>query len=297
VALLAPAIVAQSSQRVAGVTIEPIAPVAVDGHRGRGYLLQPTGSGGLRPAVLLLHPGNVELPDASLRNYASTAELPRAFANAGYVVAVTTYRSRDVDPQAPDARNDSLAALEYLSRLPDVDGSKLAVFGCSNGGDLALEVGIASDVAAIVAEEPATAMFAGMLTRRPSGERIVPGADGGLMLRNPDKFFTPELQAFTRAKVARLRAPILMLQGEPTRPLNGFNAAILLPELRAAAKPVTVLSYPKEPHCFVWGPMEGVGPPSGAAVQKRTPETARRAVEDTLAFLRQRFEASSPARK
>jgi hypothetical protein len=67
----------------------------------------------------------------------------------------------------------------------------------------------------------------------------VTGGDGGLMLRNPQKFYTPEYQAITRAKVARINASVLLLQGEPTRSINGFNEAVFVQELRAADKAVT----------------------------------------------------------
>jgi hypothetical protein len=44
------------------------------------------------------------------------------FLSTGYVVASTTYRSRDVDPQSPVSANDVAAALEYVRRLRDSIG-------------------------------------------------------------------------------------------------------------------------------------------------------------------------------
>ena len=53
------------------------------------------------------------MAEYELREYALGTWTSR-FLAAGYVVAAITYRSRDVDPQSPDALNDALAAIDYL---------------------------------------------------------------------------------------------------------------------------------------------------------------------------------------
>jgi dipeptidyl aminopeptidase/acylaminoacyl peptidase len=235
------------------VALQQIGPVAKDGHRGRGYLRKPPGSERF-PAVLILHPGNVELPDAALKDYVSTGPLASRFLAAGYVVAVTTYRSRDLDPQARDAAEDSLAAVDFLRNLDYVDRQSIAVYGCSNGGDLALEVATATEVAAIVAEEPATMMFTGVFNRNSpkAGERYTP-LDSRPIMANPSQYYTEAYQKFTRSKIATIYSPILLVQGDETSPGNRWNAEVLLPELRRAGKDFTVGGYAGEPHCFASG--------------------------------------------
>jgi dipeptidyl aminopeptidase/acylaminoacyl peptidase len=118
--------------------LESIAPTASDGSRGEGYLRKPPGPGPF-PAVVLIHGGIVRWPSQQLREYAVGTWTSR-FLAAGYVVAAITYRSRDVDPQSPDALNDALAAIDYLRRLSYIDGRSMVVNGTSGGGDLALWV-------------------------------------------------------------------------------------------------------------------------------------------------------------
>ena len=210
--------------------LEAIAPVARDGHRGQAFLRKPPGPGPF-PAVVVIHGGLVTLPTERVRDLALGVQPSRLLA-AGYVVAVITYRSRDHDPQSTVSREDSLAAVAHVRQLPYVDRDSVVVSGCSGGGDLALEVAAATDVAAIVPEEPATVLLTGIFNTSfvKQGERYTP-LDAAPISADPQKYYTPEYQSRTRAKLAKIRAPILILQGDQ-QPINRFNAAVLIPELR-----------------------------------------------------------------
>jgi dipeptidyl aminopeptidase/acylaminoacyl peptidase len=272
------------------VPLQPIAPIARDGHRGRGYLRKPPGSGPF-PAVLFLHPHNVEFPDAALKDFADTGPLPSRFLAAGYVIAVTTYRSRDIDPQARDATEDSLAALAFLGDLPYVDSDSVGVYGCSNGGDLALEIAAATDVAAVAVEEPASVMFTGVFNRNSpkAGERYT-AADGFPIMANPARYYTEEYQRLTQAKVAAIRSPILLLQGDENSTGNLWNASVLIPELRRAGKNLTINVYPGEPHCFAFGRIADL-----PLLKTPRPAVAFRAFQDTEAFFRRHLKAQPRA--
>src|SRR5262245_42486098 len=76
--------------------VVPMTPVAQDGHRGVGLLRKPPGPGPF-PAVVMIHGNVVTRPAESLSRYALTAATPSRFLAAGYVVAVITYRSQDID--------------------------------------------------------------------------------------------------------------------------------------------------------------------------------------------------------
>ncbi len=244
--------------------LESIAPVARDGHRGEGLLRKPPGAGPY-PAVVWIHGGLTTVPIEALKDLALRTPPPSRFLAAGYVVAVITYRSRDVDPQSSVSLEDSLAAVEYVRGLPYVDPSSVVVYGCSGGGDLALEVAASTHVAAIVAEEPASMLFTGVwnvdLPKR--GERYAPG-DSRLITEDPLRYYTAPHQAFTREKIDRISSPILILQGDEAFPLNRFNAQVLIPELRSAGKTLEINTYPGEPHCFA---SSGIRPRPAVALQ------------------------------
>jgi dipeptidyl aminopeptidase/acylaminoacyl peptidase len=112
--------------------LEIIEPVASDGYRGLGVLRKPPGNGPF-PAIICLHAGMVTFPLSVLEALARDAANPPRFLAAGYVMVVPTYRSRDVDPQSSVSLEDSLAALEYVRKLPYVDSESIVVFGCSGG--------------------------------------------------------------------------------------------------------------------------------------------------------------------
>lgn len=255
--------------------IETIAPVAQDGHRGQGLLRKPPGAGPF-PSLVWIHGGLVTRPLESLREYALSPN-PSRFLAAGYVVAVITYRSRDEDPQSPVSRDDSLAAVEYLRRLPYVDPKSIVIFGCSGGGDLALEIAAATDVAAIVPEEPATVLFTGIFNKElpKKGERYTP-EDARPISADPRRYYTAKYQALTREKIRRIRCPILILQGDQT-PINHFNAEAFIPELRKAGKTLEVITYPGEPHCFAF---------YGSGTRTPRPAAALKAFQDADRFFR-----------
>jgi dipeptidyl aminopeptidase/acylaminoacyl peptidase len=256
---------------------EAIAPVAKDGHRGTGLLRRPPGAGPF-PALLWIHGGLATRPQASLREYALSPN-PSRFLTAGYVVAVITYRSRDEDPQSTVSLADSLAAIDHLRRLPYVDPKSIVIFGCSGGGDLALEIAATTDIAAIAPEEPATMLFTGIFNRElpKKGARYTP--EDGAAAFGPDysRAYTAKYQQLTREKIRRIQSPTLIVQGDPSSALNRFNMGVFVPELRSAGKSVEVRTYPGEPHCFGF---YGSGP------RTPRPAAALKVFEDADAFFR-----------
>jgi len=256
--------------------LEPIAPVAQDGHRGEGFLRKPPGAGPF-PAVVWIHGGLTTLPTERLKEYALHRPPPSRFLAAGYVVAVITYRSRDDDPQSTVSREDSVAAVDYLRQLPYVDPDSIVIYGCSGGGDLALEVAASTDVAAIVAEEPASMLFTGIFNREfpKQGERFSP-RDAAPISADPERYYTAEYQKLTREKISRIRCPILIVQGDETSNLNRFNAQVLIPELRSAGTTLEVVTFPGEPHCFAFDHRG----------QATSPAVALKAVQAADAFFR-----------
>jgi dipeptidyl aminopeptidase/acylaminoacyl peptidase len=238
--------------------LELISPIAQDGYRGQGFLRKPPGAGPF-PALVWIHGGFVTQPLEELKKLAFSAPNPSRFLAAGYVVAVITYRSREEDPQSKVSLKDSLAAVDYLRRLPYVDPKSIVVYGCSGGGDLALEIAADTDVAAIAPEEPATGFFTGVLNKedvpQKKGERRT-AKDVDSINADPKRYYTAKFQKVTREKIERIHCPILIVQGDIT-PINHFNAEVMIPELRTAGKNLEVITYPGETHCFAF---YGCGP-------------------------------------
>jgi len=240
---------------------------ARDGHKAVAVLRKPPGKGRF-PAIVILHGTMSSFTVSDLEGF-SRRPTPSRFLAAGYVIVLPTFRSRRQDPQAQPALWDALAVTDYLKRLPEVDRNSVVLYGCSAGGSLALEVAGRTRVSAVGAEDPATFLFTGMLTKHtPRKGPEFGGRDAVPLLENPELYFSPGLRALTREKIQRITAPVLILEGDTTPPadrlgfLDKFNKAYFLPALRAARKEAEVISYPGEPHCFgIWGDQR----PSAAA--------------------------------
>ena len=229
--------------------LEAIAPVAKDGHKGEAFLRKPPGKGPF-PAVVIVHGGSTTFPTAALKKFAR-GTWPSRFLAAGYVVVVPTFRSRVEDPQTRDSLEDVLATVEYVRKLPYADAKSIVVNGISSGGELALSVAVETDVAIVVPDEPFGMLFTGMVNKDvpKKGESL--RSHFGLDPKRWRQLYTAECQKLTRDKVAKIRCPILIVQGD-VFPGTNFNKEILIPELRDLGKNVVVLTYPGEPHGFAF---------------------------------------------
>jgi dienelactone hydrolase len=257
--------------------VERITPIAQDGHSGLAFLREPPGKGPF-PAAVVIHGGLVAWPEGQLREYAINSPLPCRFLAEGYVVAVLTYRNRDLDPQDKRCLQDCLAVVNHIKRLPFVDQKSVVVYGCSGGGDLAFEVAAATEVCAIIPEEPASIALTGVFnTSVPKkGERYTT-ADATFIYEDSKRYYTPELQKLTRAKLTRIQCPILIIQGGDVQRVNRFNQEVLIPELRDLGKRPEVLTYSGEPHCFCF---------YGEGQRTPHPDIALKAFTDIQSFCR-----------
>lgn len=265
-----------------------IHPIASDWHQGIGFLRKPPGDGPF-PVVVFVHGGLTTWSEEWLRDYSLGTHVSRFLAQ-GFVCAVITYRSRNVDPQSTDPATDVVAAVKFLGLLPYVDANSIAVRGSSGGGDLALTVAATIDVAAIIAEEPASMFFTGIMNASlPKTGDVYSPSDSIPLTANPWYYYTDDMQELTRQKIAKIACPILIIQGTPlnvngsggeyTIPdVNRFNAIILIPELYAFGKNLEVRTYPGEPHGFSFNDCPERTP---------RPKVAEQAFMDMLAFLRQ----------
>ena len=231
----------------------PVKVVSIPGKAGNevtAVIRQPPGSGPF-PAILLLHGGLSPYPVEKLKEESLTRPNYTRFLASGFVIVVPTFRSREENPQTRDALDDCLAVVDHVKKMPMVDPKSVAVLGGSGGGSLALELAGEADLCAIVAGEPASVLFTGLMVRGMSDR----GPAFQDVMRNPKKYYTPELQAFTRAKVKQIHCPVLIVHGD-IHPLKIINQEIIVPELKAANKPVEYIEYAGQPHAFWWGAMD-----------------------------------------
>jgi acetyl esterase/lipase len=226
---------------------------ASDGVKSFAIVRRPPGEGPF-PAVLLIHGGLVMQERETLERDAKDGITHERFLAAGYVTVTPTHRDRSLDPQAP-AWRDSVAMVEHVKKLPFVDPDSVVALGGSGGGSLCLEIAGEADLAAVAAGEPASVLFTGMMhvsDKNPAGHRYSGSRDIEREMAEPRKFYTPELQKFTREKIARIRTPIFIAQGT-VHPIGKINREIIIPELEAAGKQVEVKEYPGQPHGFYFG--------------------------------------------
>ncbi|MDO8545471.1 MAG: dienelactone hydrolase family protein [Opitutaceae bacterium] len=206
---------------------------------------KPPGKGPF-PAIVFLHGGMGQQDLKELQTASRNQPTRTRFLAAGYVIVSATFRSRKADPQTRDALVDCLAIIAHVKKMPEVDPKSLVVFGGSGGGSLALELAGEMQLCAVVAGEPASVLFTGMMTKDDRGPELPK------IMGEPKAFYTPELQKFTRDKIRKISCPILIVHGDQ-HPLKKINHEIMIPELKAAGKHVEVIVYPGQPHGFYWG--------------------------------------------
>jgi acetyl esterase/lipase len=230
---------------------------------------QPPGNGPF-PAIVLLHGGLSPYRLETLKQESLTRPNYTRFLAAGFVIIVPTFRSREENPQTRDALDDCLATIKYVKNMSVVDPKSVAVLGGSGGGSLALELAGETDLCAIVAGEPASVLFTGLMVRGMSDRG--PGFQD--VMRNPRKHLTPELEKLTQSKIKQIHCPVLIVHGD-IHPLKTINREIIVPELKAASKTVEYIEYPGQAHGFWWGAADG-------AVGQKVFDEAMRFIKPTL---------------
>jgi uncharacterized protein len=141
----------------------------VEGHEYlRGWLFVPDGATGRLPAISMAH-GYAGVKEHGIEPYA------RAFAEAGFVVLLHDHRNfgasdgairHDVDPWRQIA--DWRRAISFLENQPEVDSSRIGVWGTSYAGGHVIVLG-ATDrrIRAVVAQVPTISGFEQGLRRIP----------------------------------------------------------------------------------------------------------------------------------
>ena len=179
---------------------EEVAFETADGLRLQGWFVpavaRGVGSGAAGPAVLVCN-GNGG-------NRSMRAPLAAALARMGLHVLLFDYRGYGSNPGHPTEEGlaaDARAALDYLTRRPEVDPVRVVYFGESLGAAVALRLAVERPPAALVLRSP----FASLAE---VGRRHYPLVPVSLLLR--DRYDSAAL-------AGRLAAPLLVLAGARDR--------------------------------------------------------------------------------
>ena len=217
---------------------------ASDGRNLRAWWRKPAGEGSY-PGIVFIHGGLKQFPDDSLRQHLTDNPVITRFLSKGYAVVMATFRTYEQDVQSGGPTEDVRAILRQTAKLPQVDPQRIALYGGSGGGSIALELGGDPEVCAIAAGEPATVLYTGKLTTDDYGPRLE-------MMADPEKYFTPELRAKTREKLKSIRAPVMILHGD-RHDLHKLNKQLFLPLMLEASVRVEYREYPGYGHGFYFG--------------------------------------------
>jgi CubicO group peptidase (beta-lactamase class C family)/acetyl esterase/lipase/esterase/lipase superfamily enzyme len=254
---------------------------AADGRAVRAFWRKPRGDGPF-PAIVFIHGGLTQVPEEVLRRQLQMNPVIARLLDAGYGVVQATFRTYEQDVQSRAPIEDVRAVVHALAKAPRVDSKRIALFGGSGGGSIALELGSDPAVRAVIAGEPATVLYTGMLTTGEYGPRLE-------IMAAPEKYFTPELRQRTLEKLKTLHALVLMLHSDQ-HALHKLNKPLFLPLMKEAGVKVEYREYPGYGHGFYLG---GGDDRWGKGADEAVVEAV---VRDTRAFLDESMPATAAPR-
>jgi dienelactone hydrolase len=219
-----------------------------DGLYVAAAIRKPKGDGPF-PAIIVFHgaPGGRGMDQlVGWSRGATGGPVWERFLQEGFVVAVADYRGGDWNrANVPSsgghatAIDDGLTVIDFVSKLPYVDASRVSLYGVSLGGNLvAYLISKVPTIHAAVLGAPAPIWFLGV--QMPAG--------GG----RPDFSKATPDPAVAEANIAPIRTPALILVGTEDGLLP--MATTLHDMLEKAGKPVRMDVYEHGYHDFVLGP-------------------------------------------
>ena len=240
--------------------VEPTAVIlrAADGTPVHAQLFQPPNAkpGERHPAAIFFHGGSrrqMLLGWHYMYYYSNAYAMNQYLANHGYVVLAVNYRSGigyGLDFREPlrygaaGAREyqDVVAAGTYMRARPDVDPSRVALWGGSYGGYLtAMGLARNSDMFAAGVD------LHGVHDWNSEIPNFVPAYDSL-------HYATESAMAYRSsplAAIARWRSPVLLIHGDDDRNVPFTESVTLAYELRKRGVPVEELIFPDEVHDFL----------------------------------------------
>ena len=217
-----------------------------DGESAEASYRLPAGDGPF-PVVIFIHGGLRSFEADKRRESLLKNPVMTRFLQRGWAVVQATFRDYHQDPQDEGPILDGLAIMEAVAKLPAIDEGSVVLYGGSGGGSIALDMAARARPAAVVAGEPATLLFTGMLTTGDYGPRLA-------MMADPQAHFTDDHRKRTLVKLKRIKAPLLILHGDQ-HDLRIMNLEIFQPLLREAGLRYQFRIYSQMRHGFYMGHM------------------------------------------
>ncbi|MEN9282701.1 MAG: Carboxylesterase NlhH [Verrucomicrobiota bacterium] len=224
--------------------VQVLAATAVDGRRAKAFWRRPK-TDQRCPAIVFVHGGLTEFPEDRLQRQLRANPVVTRMLEAGYAVVQATFRTFEQDVLSRGPIEDVRAIVHALAKTPGVDPARIALFGGSGGGSIALELGSDPAVRAVVAGEPATVMYTGMLSTSDYDRRL-------LIMADPGKFLNDALRERTLDKLKSLKAPVLILHSDQ-HDLHKLNKPLFLPLMKQAGVRCEYREYPGYGHGFYFG--------------------------------------------
>ena len=232
---------------------------APDGLKIHGQLFLPRGakSRDKRPAAIFMHGGPIRqmlIGWHSRGYYHGAYALNQYLAYKGYVVLAVNYRSGigygydfrrapDQGPRGASEYQDIVAAGQYLQKRPEVDPSKIGLWGGSYGGYLTA-LGLARDSELFAAGVDLHGVHDWSLRgrRREGGGWGISGED----------LMSSAYQSSPVADVYYWNSPVLFIHGDDDRNVDFIQTTDLVQRLRKLGKAhIEILIFPDEVHGFL----------------------------------------------
>ena len=167
------------------------------------------------------------------------------FLSIGYAVVQATFRTYENDVQSRGPIEDVRAVIRQIVQDTSIDSGRISLYGGSGGGSIALELASDASVSAVVAGEPATVLYTGMLQTGDYAKRLE-------IMKDPGSFLTEQMKKSTLEKLRTIRVPVLILHSDQ-HDLAKLNKPIFLPLMKEAGLKVQFREYPGYGHGFYFG--------------------------------------------
>jgi dipeptidyl aminopeptidase/acylaminoacyl peptidase len=238
---------------------------ASDGVLVHAQLFRPPAAPGAaaRPAIVFVHggpPRQMLLGWHYLYYYANSYAVNQYLASRGFIVLSVNYRlgiGYGHDFQTPPRAGtrgaseylDVLAGGRYLQSRPDVDASRIGIWGGSYGGFLtAMALGRNSDVFAAGVDLHGVHRRASM----PSADLQVQAIVGdGITRAHLDEMMKVAWESSPASWVKTWKSPVLLIHGDDDRNVKVDETVDLVQRLKAAGVPFEEMIIPDEIHDFL----------------------------------------------
>lgn len=238
------------------ITPVPVTFKAADGTTVHGQLFRGPGGGAAKPGLIFVHggpPRQMLLGWHYMFYYSQTYAFNQYLASEGYVVLSINYRGGigygEAFREAPGLGatgasefNDVLGAANFLRGRPDVDPSRIGVWGGSYGGYLtALALARASDLFAAGVD------LHGVHDWNLEITKTAPARDA-------EKRKAEERVAFESSPMSSMatwHSPVLLIQGDDDRTVAFAQMVQLVEALRRQGVPFEQIVFPDEVHDFL----------------------------------------------